>query len=160
MVGKFFFVEAIWVSVHRVREGTAGRVLEVCGTHANLEMASYVHDFLIQSAERLWREHQRTNDIRSDRDRRSYLLGVMRGFLEKLEAQKQLTQEEGLVWVGDSDLAAYLRRRYPRQRSMRPGLRARPEAYAHGKRAGRELVLHRGVEHGAGESGRLLVGRR
>ena len=159
ILGQFFFVEVIWVSVHRVREGTVGRVLEVCGTEANVETASYVHDFLVQSAEHLWREHRRTRGIRSDRDRRSYLLGVMRGFFDKLEAQKIVTSERGLVWVGDSDLAAYLRRRYPRQRRMRPQLRARPEAYAHGKRAGHDLVLHKGVAHGRTEGRGLLTGR-
>src|SRR5205085_8890006 len=85
ILGKFFFVETIWVTVHRPLDGIPGTVLEVCGTDANLEMASYVHDFLERSGERLWAEHKRASGVRGDRDRRSYLAGVMRGFYEKLE---------------------------------------------------------------------------
>src|SRR5262249_20613333 len=83
ILGRHFFVEPIWVSVHRPLVGSAGTVLEVCGTEANLEMASYVHDFLLRTAEHLWVEHRRAKGLRGDAQRRSFLVGVMRGFSDK-----------------------------------------------------------------------------
>ena len=34
-------------------EGRRGRVLEICGSLSNLEVAAYVHGFLLETAERL-----------------------------------------------------------------------------------------------------------
>ena len=59
ILGQHFFVEVIWVPVYRPLEKKRGHVLEICGTRPNLEMASYVHAFLLRSAEHLWAEHKR-----------------------------------------------------------------------------------------------------
>lgn len=155
LLGRHFFVEPIWVSVHRPLLGRSGKVLEICGTPANLEMASHVHDFLLQTAERLWREHRRQNGIASDHLRRSYLVGVMRGFEEKLSAQAKENQREGLIWIKDAELQAFLRSRYPRQESRRSATRTHPGAYVAGKQAGHSIVLHRPIAQGpsAGSTG-------
>ena len=79
ILGKHFFVEAIWIPVYRPLEGKRGSVLEICGTRANLAIAEYVHGFLHQTAERLWRDHRAARGIRTNRDRRTYLAGVMVG---------------------------------------------------------------------------------
>jgi hypothetical protein len=156
ILAEHFFVEAIWVPVYRATEGKRGRVLEVCGTPANLEMASYVHAFLLHAAERLWAEHKRGRGIRGDRDRRAYLAGVMIGFREKLEAQKRADAKAGLVWVGDAELHQYYRRRHPYVRHTHLEGGGRGEAHAHGREAGRNLVLHRGIDAPATPSGKLL----
>jgi hypothetical protein len=160
ILGSHFFVEPIWVSVHRPLEGKSGTVLEVCGTPANLEMATHVHDFLLRTAERLWREHKRSSGERTDRMRRSYLAGVMKGFDQKLDAQARENRREGLVWVGDAGLKEYFDARYPRRQSVRSSGRAHPDAYAAGQRAGRSIVLHRPVTGAASGGVRLLPGRR
>ena len=46
ILGKYFFVEAIWIPVYRPLAGKRGSVLELCGTSANLAIADYVHGFL------------------------------------------------------------------------------------------------------------------
>jgi hypothetical protein len=114
-----------------------------------------VHGFLLETAERLWREHQRRHRIASNRERRRFMTGVMIGFDEKLKAGVAESRREGLIWVGDPALAGYLRQRYPRTtRGAGIGL-YQTEAYEHGRKAGREIVLHRPV-HGSSERGRLL----
>ena len=76
ILSEHFFVEVIWVPVYRPLEQKNGSILEVCGTPANLEMASYVHAFLTHTAEQLWRaQGEKQNGIRRNRDRRTYLAG-------------------------------------------------------------------------------------
>jgi hypothetical protein len=145
ILGEHFFVEVIWVPVYRPLEKKRGQVLEICGTPANLEMAAYVHAFLTDAAERLWREHKRGEGISGNRDRRTYLAGVMEGFRDKLAAETRKHREQGLVWIGDADLEAYYRRRHPHIRHSRTAGHLRTDAHVAGRSAGRRLVLHRGI---------------
>jgi hypothetical protein len=146
ILGEHFFVEVIWVPVYRPLEKKRGQVLEICGTPANIEMASYVHAFLSQAAERLWLEHKQNEGITSNRDRRTYLAGVMEGFRDKLAAENKKHREQGLVWVGDADLEAYYRKRHPHIRHSRTVGHLRTDAHVAGRSAGRRLVLHRGID--------------
>jgi hypothetical protein len=150
-----FFVQAIWVPSYLAREGRTGRVLELCGRPSNLEVAAYVHGFLLETGERLWREHKRARHIDSDKERRRFLLGVMTGFHEKLKAGAKESRSEGLVWVGDAGLQEFLHQRYPR-RSGGAGIGVRlTEAYHQGREAGRKIVLHKPVSETLAR-GRLL----
>jgi predicted SprT family Zn-dependent metalloprotease len=160
ILAKHFFVEAIWVPIYLPLEGKRASVLEICGTHANLEMAAYVHAFLHHTAEQLWQEHKRTAGVRSNRDRRTYLAGVMLGFLEKLATERKRGQEQGLIWVRDADLQGYYRTRHPHVHNVRHTGNQRTEAHAHGREAGRRIVLHRPIEGPSGDRGRLLPPKR
>ena len=158
ILNDHFFVECIWVPVWRAREGKRGSVLEVCGTTVNLAIAEHTHAFLTHTAERLWAQYRRAHGV-GNRDRRTYLAGVMAGFREKLEAQRKRHAAEGLIWVGDGELTRYWRRRHPYVRWTRHTGVERNEAHAHGRAAGRNIVLHRAV-HERVERGRLLPARR
>ncbi|KYG00980.1 hypothetical protein BE20_54100 [Sorangium cellulosum] len=156
ILGKHFFVEAIWVPVYAPLEGKRGSVLEICGTPANLEMAAYVHAFLHHTAEQLWNEHKRTHGVKGNKDRRTYQAGVMLGFLEKLNAERKVSAEQGLVWVRDADLDGYYRTRHPHVQHLRHAGNQRTPAHAHGREAGRKIVLHRPMQGATGERGMLL----
>lgn len=155
LLARHFFVEAIWVPSYLAKEARSGRVLELCGTPSNLEVACYVHGFLLETSERLWREHKRRHGIARDLERRRFLVGVMSGFDEKLKAGSKESRQEGLIWVGDAGLDDYLAQRYPR-RTGGSGIGVRQTAaYEHGRAAGRNIVLHKPVKH-SGAGGRLL----
>ena len=156
ILSEHFFVETIWVPVWRPLEGKRGSVIEVCGTRANVEMADYAHDFLMQTSDRLWREHKRAKAISSDRDRRAFIAGVMSGFREKLSSQKKVHREHGLVWRGDPALSAYLRQRHPRIQWTRHASSHHSAAHAAGQRAGSTIVFHRGLTQATEARGRLL----
>ncbi len=47
ILSRHFFVEAIWIPVYRPREGKRGSVLEICGSPDNVEIAEYVHGYLV-----------------------------------------------------------------------------------------------------------------
>jgi hypothetical protein len=119
-----------------------------------------VHQFLTHTAERLWREYRREKGIVSNRDRRTYLAGVMTGFSDKLDGERKRHQAEGLVWVGDADLTRYWRRRHPYVRTVRYAGLAGNEARSDGRAAGRRLVLHRPIPGAAPSGGRALPPRR
>jgi hypothetical protein len=159
ILGKHFFVEAIWIPIYRPLHGKRGSLLEICGTKANLAIAEYVHGFLHATAERLWSMHKRATGIAGDRDRRTYLAGVMAGFADKLARQESQSRSEGLVWVRDGDLATYFRRRHPYVRHVRHTGQRRTEAFAHGREAGRRIVLHKPVQASAESRGKLLPGK-
>jgi hypothetical protein len=156
LLGKHFFVEVIWIPVYRALEGKRGSVLEICGTPENLEIAEYVHGYLLKTAERLWQEHARTLQITGNRDRRTFLAGVMTGFADKLARQARAQKEEGLIWVRDADLEHFFRRRHPHIRHIRHAGTRRNEAYTRGREAGQKIVLHRAVREPASDRGRLL----
>jgi len=166
ILAEHFFVEAIWVPAFRPEDGKRGSVLEICGTRENVAMAEHVHAFLRETAERLWAEHKRAHQVRSNRDRRGYCSGVMEGFRERLAAEKASCRQQGLVWVGDADLRRYHRQRHPYVRHVRLQGSRGAQARSQGREAGRRIVLRRGLEDGssgpsaAGPRALPLPGRR
>jgi hypothetical protein len=122
-------------------------------------LAAWVHAFLHDTADRLWRAYKRARGLRGDRDRLSYLAGVMAGFRERLTAERKKSEAEGLVWVGDADLMQYLKKRHPYVRTAWYGGQPRGEAHHAGVKAGRDVVLRRPVS-AWGAAGRLLPARR
>ena len=154
-----FFVDAIWVPAYEPSTGRSGSVLEICGTPANLEMADYVHAFLTHTAQHSWEAHQKAARTTSNRDRQTFLAGVMLGFRERMKHEHTAHEGEGLVWAGDADLKGYLRARHPHIRHMRHQGNRRTQAREHGKQAGRDIILRRPIDAPVGNGGRLLPPR-
>jgi hypothetical protein len=149
LLGQHFFVSVIWVPSYLASAARRGYVLELCGTAANLDVAVYVHGFLTDTADRLWRAHKIEHGIRSDVERRRFLAGVMTGVGEKLAAGDRDSRRKGmrteLVRRADAARDAYLRARYPRV-SMRAGSSlTRTAEYERGREAGRNIDLRRPV---------------
>lgn len=156
-----FFVDVVWVYGYRPVDAIHGRVMEVCGRRENVELAHYVHDFLTRTADRLWLEHRAAARLPGNRHRRAFLAGVIAGFREQLDNQKVEQAENGLAWAGDPGLTSYFRRRHPSvsTRSYYEG--DGDPAREHGRRVGRSIVLHRGVEatNSSGTQPQLPAGR-
>lgn len=155
ILGDHFFVEVIWVRVYCPSEGRHGTVLEVVGTHANLAIAEFVHAYLTRAADELWRAHQRTMRGRKG-GRLRFQAGVMYGFLEKLESEKQRPDEPGLVWVKDGALDTFFRKRHPRIIHFRREGQTRDRTFQEGRSKGRALVLNKAVDGAAANRGLLL----
>jgi hypothetical protein len=160
ILGEHFFVRCIWVFAFDVERGRKGRVLELCGTPANLAIAAYVHDFVLVTSERLWAEHKAREGIRSNAERRRFLSGVMMGFSESLSTQAVEHGETGLVWLGDPRLDVYLRQRHPRIRSGGGSRMRVTREWQAGRAAGRKLVVHRPLEGKKRRGIRGLLTRR
>jgi len=156
---EHFFVDIIWVPAYRPDEQKRGSVMEAIGSRENLDLAAYVYDFLVRTGERLWSTHKRAHAIAGNTDRRAYLAGVMSGFAQKLALQAKAHKAEGLVWVPHAELASYTKKRHPYLRTISHRGHRQRDVFAHGQKAGRELVLHKGVtsRSGSGET-KLLRG--
>jgi hypothetical protein len=158
LLAEFFFVKVIRVPVYLPRLGKSGKVYEIAGTRANVEMASHVYAFLLATAERLWNENRGDARVRNGRDRLAYQSGVVGGFREKLLFERKDLKQTGLFWVGDGALDGFYHARHPRitTRTHRVSVNG---AHAAGREAGRTVVLHKPVERGSsGGSPRLLRG--
>jgi hypothetical protein len=155
LLSECFFVKVIRVPVYLAREGKHGAVYEIAGSHANVEMAAHVYAFLLATATRLWEENRGDERVRSGRDRMAYQSGVVRGFRDKLVAERKELRGTGLVWVGDSQLDRFYRARHPRITTRTRHVRVNA-AHSAGREAGRSVVLHKPVERGSSGGTRLL----
>jgi hypothetical protein len=158
LLGEHFFVSPIFVPVFDVASDTEGRVLEICGTPENLDLAAYVWDFLLQTSDRLWVAHVRRGLARGERERQRFVAGVIRGFREKLGEQAKTSAETGLVWIGDPGLQRFFHQRHPRIRHARYSGRDVTDTELAGRAAGRDIVLNRPISSGPGGGERKLLG--
>jgi hypothetical protein len=158
LLSEFFFVKVIRVPVYLPRHGRSGIVFEIAGTLPNVEMATHVYAFLLATAERLWHQNRHDARVLSGRDRLAYQSGVIRGFRDKLLAERVDLKQTGLVWAGDRSLDGFYHARHPRITTHRHSVSING-AHAAGREAGRTVVLHKPVERGSTAAGpRLLRG--
>ena len=145
VLSSHFFVEVIWVPVFDPTTGKRLHVLEACGSPTNVEVASYVHDYLHRAAADLWLDHKRAKKLKSDAGRRTFLAGVMDGFAKKLAREAKGQRGAGLILANDPALAGYYRARHPYVRQVRYGSSGPSDAMAEGRIAGAKLEIRRGV---------------
>lgn len=162
-----FYVDCVTRSQFDARTGESYKVLEILGSQENVQMAEYVYWFLWNQLPLLWTRHEKEKEKKPHELRpkkrtsqRSFYLGVLNGFHEKLSRQKQslheLSQSWGLVLSRQksleleqqvrSELRQFVRERYPhlyRGSGSRQGLVY--SDYAKGQEKGKELNLHRGL---------------
>ena len=151
-----FFVVVLWTFSYDARRDKLGRILQITGTPANLEVADYVYNYVMGVTDSLWKEHKRiATHERSTK--LQYLAGLLHGLLEKLERQKwELKREYGLVWRGDSKLDEYFRYLNPRTSSSGGGGVSRGEGYYKGIQDGWNITIRRPLGGGATNRGRAL----
>jgi hypothetical protein len=157
LLSQHYFVDTIIVRAWCDDALKMGTVLEVAGTPENVEMASWVHAFLLGAAERCFRDEHRQRQL-PQRERLPFFAGFMMGVQDKLERESKAKEERGLVWVGDADLEHYAHLRHPRVRRGRIAGAVR-EGHQAGREAGNEVVIGRPLDEAPAQRGRLLGGR-
>ena len=159
LLQKFYYVYGIWVSSYVVEKGKMGRVLEISGTEKNVQIASYVYDFVNRFIAAKWREYNRDKGLNRYR-RTDFALGVLQGFSRKLERQSQQRLPDkvyGLVRTEDPLLKQYTHYRYPHTRTnRRKPLRQNIAVRKEGEKAGKKLVISKAIRHEGKNEGLLL----
>lgn len=153
VVSAHFFVRSV---IHRDFDGVR---VELLGTATNVEIASYVYEFLVGAYKRAFVEYQKAHNC-DRRDRQIFYQGLQDGLHEQLRnARKGVETSMGLVVVPDAGLNAFVAAKYPVLRSRRgynPSGDA--NAYAQGRVEGQRMRVSRGLNEGASDSGRYLGG--
>lgn len=158
LLSELFFVKVIQLPVYLPLAGKRGSLFELTGTRPNLAMASHVYAFLLATAERLWRDNRDDARVQSGRDRLAYQAGVIRGFRDKLVAERSSLAGTGLIWIGDADLEQFYRTRNPRITTRSRSVRVNG-AHDAGREAGRTIVLNKPIERGSSGGPRKLLGK-
>ena len=102
LLRDFYFVKVIWIPTYVIDREKMGRVLEICGSRGNVQLACYVHDYVRRYIEDEWRTCRVVSRKRNGK--RDFALGVIRGFREVLDRQSAAPETRALVRAGDSRL--------------------------------------------------------
>lgn len=165
-----FFVEVISGTTFDVRSGEQHRMFEIIGRRENVLMAEYVYYFLLKQSDLLAEELLRAHGVRSSKiSRKSFRLGVLQGFREKLRAAEMPTTSAPesnalnhalVAFQSDRQLQDYIETVYRRLRTTRQGSHTIDSAaFRSGKVAGQKLTLNKPVSGSSGSLGKLLSGR-
>ena len=162
LLQEYYFVNSIWINRSHETADRDGLVLEVSGTAENVLMAEYVYYFVLNHIEASWKSLTKTIFKKSQAGRLSYYEGVVAGFNEKLEAQRQQVMTDSseataLITSGNIYLKDYISLRYPnlRTKTTRTVDRRGTSAYQLGHSTGKSLTINKPVSN-ASKSGKLL----
>lgn len=157
----FFYVQVVIGRQFDAASGQSCRVIELIGAGENLAVAEYVYYFLVRRLESLWQGYREASQA-PGREKRSYQLGVLKGFHGRLRDQEEqsLAAQAGhtnaLICSQDQGLIHYYHQRHPRLRKVRhQGPKVYSGSYQAGEEEGQNLVIHK-VVASKGESGCYL----
>jgi hypothetical protein len=166
---EHFFVDVIYSNLYDPISGETHRTIELLGTTENVQIADYLYHFLMNQMERLWKSYQRKKTKTVPKNKRSYRLGVLKGFHDKLDKQaaerkNQYKPNDGngqtisaLVLAEDLALKEFTRMRFPRLKTIRhAGPRIDRDTFHAGVDDGKRLNLHKAIHTYDGNNGKLL----
>ena len=141
------------------------RVVELMGTPENVAMAEYVFHFLWNKVQAFWKDYSKVTG-KGAASRRSYMLGVMSGFRDKLRQADQTpagvpSETRALIKAADRELEEFVSFRHPKLTQRRwGGGRGDQGSFNAGVRDGGTITIHRGITKESGNRGlRLGAGK-
>jgi len=170
LLNEFFGVRVIHAGYYNVATGEDQKCIELAGTKPNVLMAEHVYIFLERSLASLWKEHLKSQKQGRERGaKRSFYLGVLAGFREKLRSQKivideptpqtaEVSRRQDLAVLPDPKLDQFFKYRFPRLRShgFSNSFRSR-DSFDAGRSKGRDIVINRPIAN-SGSKQRLFLG--
>jgi hypothetical protein len=160
LLQDYYFVDGIWIPAYVLERGKMGRVLEISGTPHNVEMASYVYDYVQHYSRCQWEKYNKSKKLNHYR-KTDFLVGIIQGFREKLEYQTAKWGEEKNQWTliksKDPQLTAYTAYKYPHTtRFKRNAANQDAKVIEEGVRVGKKMVIHKGITEKRGFNRKLL----
>jgi hypothetical protein len=167
----YFYVDVVYSELFDTEKAEFYKTIELLGTRANVSFAGHVYDFLAQRVEFLWQNYKK-NSKAQGKLRKTYILGLLQGFREKLEKEEKrqalsvkIPAENGhketissLIVGKDPGLSRFIAKRFPKLRKVRygaPGIYC-SNTYSAGKTEGKKITVHKVVNLEDGNLGRLL----
>ncbi|PCJ51734.1 MAG: hypothetical protein COA79_25455 [Planctomycetota bacterium] len=156
ILNDYFFVEVIWVPSYDVERDVKGSRLQIFGSKENVEIAEYVYHFLINQSIHLWEQYKRLNRLKGNRSKKSFVLGLLSGFSDKLKIEKSSNKERGLIWLGDKKLDDYFNKANPRvTHASKSSSNVNGDVLSDGRQKGRSLTLAFGIKNKSNLSGKI-----
>jgi hypothetical protein len=167
---KYFYVDALVSSLYDPLSNETHKTFEIFGKKENVEIAEYCYHFLEEKLSSLWRQNRASFNGNKRIAKKSYYLGLLQGFSDKLSEQEKsghhhtqsrfspkLSTSSELMVVADTALTRFVHARYPRisKRSM-GNTKVYQETYDKGITIGRSLIIHKGITETAVNDGKLL----
>jgi predicted SprT family Zn-dependent metalloprotease len=167
----YFYVDVVYSELFDAEKTEFHKTIELLGSIENVSFAGHVYDFLAQRVEFLWKNYRKTSSA-PGKLRKTYILGLLQGFREKLEKEEKkqsisvrISSEidnyktiSSLVIAEDPGLSEFLGKRFPRLRKVKygaPGISC-SSTYSAGKTEGNKITIHKVVKREAGNLGKLL----
>ena len=149
LLGEHFFVSTIWVSAFSVKNEKEGRALEICGREEDLEIASYVYDFIHNHLTFAWKRYKKATQAKGLKKRLSFCLGLVQGFAQRLaETQSNHnSKQQDLIFIGRSLSDHFLAKRYPKIIRRNSNSWSPSQDYHIGFKEGKALHLSKAVHH-------------
>ena len=171
----YFYVDIVYSELYDPQKCISHKTIELLGTRENVAFARHVYDFLSRRLSILWDNYRKKKAV-PGRLKRSYMLGILQGFREKLadNEKKQarpanfapVTENpstiSALVVAKDSGLTGFVGSRFPRLRKVRyqsSGLFC-GSTYRQGKKEGKKITVHKVVQEQQGNLGKLIHARQ
>ncbi|KJR97596.1 MAG: hypothetical protein VR65_23605 [Desulfobulbaceae bacterium BRH_c16a] len=150
---EFFFVRVVLSQLYDPVSSESYKTIELFGTPENTAIAEYCYHFLENRLALLWSQNGKKFSGRTQTEKNSYYLGLLRGFSLKLRAQKEtratsiLRPETGALMLADEQrLAAFVGMRYPRlRRSPSRGVKIYGGTYNEGVEMGKTITFTDGI---------------
>lgn len=167
---EHFFIKAIYTDLYDAQDCCSYKAVELLGTRENVMMAEYVYYFLRTQSRLLWNDFKARSKKTGARAKRSYIMGLLAGFREKLTNDTRVTEEaltneqrpleacRDLLKMGDKQLDLFLGYRHPRLSSRRWGSSTGDRSsYDAGVADGGNITINKGLSRSDGNRGRLLT---
>jgi len=167
----YFYVDVVYSELFDAEKTEFHKTIELLGSIENVSFAGHVYDFLAQRVEFLWKNYRKTSSA-PGKLRKTYILGLLQGFREKLEKEERkqsisvrISSEidnyktiSSLVIAEDPGLSEFLGKRFPRLRKVKYGAAgiSCSSTYSAGKTEGNKITIHKVVKREAGNLGKLL----
>lgn len=158
LVGHFF-VQVIAGQTYDAAIGDRYRSIEIIGSRESVLMAEYVYHFLLQQSEMLVKNAGPLSRV----SKKSYRLGVLTGFAQKLSMQEETQNSQStlgralMVLNSDKKRDRYISEVYPRLRTLTSARqRIDRSAYSQGQVEGRKINLNKPITSSNGFMGKLL----
>ncbi len=167
----YFYVDLVYSELFDPESVETFKTIELLGTSENVAFARHAYDFLSHRTQLLWKNYRKTAKA-PGKLRKTYILGLLQGFREKLEKEEKkhvlpaaISTGMGrhktisaLVVAKDPGLSEFTASRFPRLRKVQyrsSGIYC-ANTYTAGKTEGKKISIHKTVKHEDGNMGRLL----
>ena len=149
----FFFVRVVLSSLYDPMSNDTFKTIELLGTKENVTIAEYCYHFLENRLASLWslNRHRFKGSARTEKN--SYYLGLLRGFYQKLQEQKQGKEDSpmrpqmgDLVVAEEKRLENFVGLRFPRLKKIsRSGVKIYGSTYNEGMETGKTITFAEGL---------------